>query len=445
MSTHPIAVIGGGPIGLAAAAHLAERGEPFVLVEAGERVGASVRAWGHVQLFSPWQYVIDPAARALLERAGWHEPKLDAYPTGDDLVADYLEPLASDPAIAPHLRFGHRVSKVTRAGADELVSQGCGELPFDLLIETASGRTRLRARAVIDASGTWTRPNPLGADGLPVDGEVEATDRITHRIPDALGRDRGRYAGRSTVVVGSGHSAFNALLDLAALAGQAPGTEVIWAIRRPLSATLFGGGVDDALPQRGALGLAVRRLVDDGRIRIEQDLRTTAVQRQGDRVVLEGVDHLGVARQVGPVDEVVALTGFRPDLSLTSELRLDLDPAVEAPSALAPLIDPNLHSCGTVPPHGAAELGHPESGFYTVGMKAYGRAPTFLMLTGYEQVRSVVAELVGDHAAAADVRLVLPETGVCGGSGVRSEPVGVAGTGTDGRQPLPQAAGSGCC
>jgi hypothetical protein len=58
-------------------------------------------------------------------------------------------------------------------------------------------------------------------------------------------------------------------------------------------------------------------------------------------------------------------------------------------------------------------LSHPEPGFFTVGIKSYGRAPTFLLVTGYEQARSVAAALAGDLAAADDVRLVLPETGVC--------------------------------
>ena len=108
------------------------------------------------------------------------------------------------------------------------------------------------------------------------------------------------------------------------------------------------------------------------------------------------------------VDRIVVATGFRPDLSFLRELRIELDPAVEAPPKLAPLIDPNFHSCGTVPPHGIAELAHPEPGFVIVGSKSYGRAPTFLMATGYEQVRSVVAELAGDHAAARKFELVLP-------------------------------------
>ena len=118
-------------------------------------------------------------------------------------------------------------------------------------------------------------------------------------------------------------------------------------------------------------------------------------------------------RRIGPVDRIIAATGQRPDLSLTRELRLGLDPWLESAKALGPLIDPNVHSCGSVPPHGHRELSHPEPGFYTVGIKSYGRAPTFLLLTGYEQVRSIAAAIAGDMAAADDVRLVLPETGVC--------------------------------
>ena len=105
--------------------------------------------------------------------------------------------------------------------------------------------------------------------------------------------------------------------------------------------------------------------------------------------------------------------GSGPDLALLSELRLDLDPAVESPRALAPLIDPNVHSCGSVPPHGEAELRQPETGLYIAGMKSYGRAPTFLMLTGYEQVRSIACALTGDMPGARRVELTLPATGVC--------------------------------
>lgn len=421
MNEHPIAVIGAGPVGLAAAAHLVERGEEFIVLEAGEGPGATVREWAHVRLFSPWGYVVDGAARRLLEPTGWASPDPDTYPTGGTLVERYLEPLAQLPQIAPRLRTRSRVAHISRAGADKLSSTDRDHLPFQLVVDGPDGRTRLRARAVIDASGTWYSPNPIGSDGLPVDGEADLADRITQRIPDAGGVDRDRYAGRSTLVIGAGHSAFNAILDLVHLADDAPGTRVTWAIRGQATGRLFGGGANDTLARRGALGTMVQGLVESGRVQLVTDFRTTGLERRGDAVVLHGTDPNGSEREIGPFDEVVALTGFRPDHSLTSELRVSFDPTVEAPPVLAPLIDPNLHSCGTVRPHGAADLAHPETGYYAVGMKSYGRAPTFLMLTGYEQVRSVVAELVGDHEAAARVELVLPETGVCSTDGLAGE------------------------
>jgi hypothetical protein len=133
-------------------------------------------------------------------------------------------------------------------------------------------------------------------------------------------------------------------------------------------------------------------------------------------------------RRLRPVDEIIAATGFRPDWSILSELRLDLDAAVESTRALAPLIDPNVHSCGTVRPHGAEELKHPDANVFAIGMKSYGRAPTFLMLTGYEQARSVVSAIAGDWDAARRVELVLPETGVCALDAVREAATSCCGS-----------------
>jgi hypothetical protein len=178
--------------------------------------------------------------------------------------------------------------------------------------------------------------------------------------------------------------------------------------RRAKVGQLFGGEQNSALPERGRLGTRTRELIDSGAVRYTS-LRIAEVRRTHLGLMLVGED----GETLGAVDEIVCATGFRPDLSITRELRMELDAAVEAPSALAPLIDPNVHSCGSVPPHGAEELKHTEPDFYTVGMKSYGRAPTFLLLTGYEQVRSVVAAIAGDWESARNVDLVLPETGVC--------------------------------
>jgi thioredoxin reductase len=433
----PVAVIGAGPIGLAAAAHLLARGETPVLLEAGDAPGASIRQWRHVRLFSPWKYLVDPVARGLLSEGGWEEPDAEALPTGGELLAAMLEPLAAHPRIAPHLRLGGRVTAVTRWGHDRVKTAGREAAPFEVVMRTADGgEERLLARAVIDASGTWTRPNPLGAGGVPAAGE-EASARIRYGIPDVLGAERERYAGRRVLVVGSGHSAFNALLDLATLARQEPGTEVTWAVRRTDVSRMWGGQGKDALAARGSLGTRLRRAVERGGVRLVTGFRAARILETAAGALVEGQD----GTRIGPVDEIVAATGFRPDLAITRELRLALDPVLESPVALAPLIDPDVHSCGTVYPHGAAELAHPEPGFYTVGMKSYGRAPTFLLLTGYEQVRSVVCKLTGDEAGARAVELVLPETGVCStdlggppccgsaseGEG-EAEPAGIAGS-----------------
>ncbi len=449
-SSLPVVVIGGGPVGLAAAAHLLERGlEPLVL-ERGSQVGASVAEWGHVRFFSPWRYSMDRAATALLAAAGWEAPDPEAYPTGNDLLQRYMAPLAALPQMQPRIRLDTEVVAVTRDGFDKMKSPGRDAAPFLVTTRSSNGEeSTIVARAVVDASGTWTRPNPIGTSGQPAIGETALSDRISYGIPDVLGETRLRYAGKRVLVVGSGHSAFNVLLDLVDLADDAPGTTITWAIRKPAAATstLFGGGINDALPARGELGARVRRLVEDGRLRLVTGVRISRLADTPDGIVASGLDTILPA-----VDEIIGATGFRPDLSPLSELRLALDPAVESPVALAPLIDPNLHSCGSVPPHGAEELKHPDPDVYVVGMKSYGRAPTFLMLTGYEQVRSVAAALAGDWEAARDVQLVLPETGVCSSSAVLGER-GVGCCGTDasaddagtccGSEPVIQ--GSSCC
>jgi hypothetical protein len=403
----PVAVIGSGPVGLAAAAHVLERGlEPLVL-EAGEEIAAGVASWGHVRLFSPWRYSVDPAARRLLDAAGWSEPDPDAHATGSELRERYLLPLADLPELRDRIRTGARVVAVTRRATDKMKDAGREHAPFELVVATDGGRERVLARAVIDASGSLSEHNPLGSAGVPAIGEDELTEGIAYGVPDVVAQ-ADRYAGRRVLVVGAGHSAMNVLEDLVGLRRESPDTQVIWAVRRAATDDLFGGGERDGLPARGALGRAVAALARAGEIELRFGVRIEALETMPDGIV---AIHDGGA--IGPVDEIIAATGFRPDLAMLREVRLDLDSSVEAPSALAPLIDPNLHSCGTVPPHGERELAHPEPGFYIVGMKSYGRAPTFLMLTGYEQVRSIAAVLAGDREAADRIELLLPETGVC--------------------------------
>jgi thioredoxin reductase len=417
----PVVVIGAGPVGLAAAAHLIDQGiEPLVL-EAGRTAGAAVREWSHVRLFSPWGEVVDPAAEKLLTPTGWTRPAPATYPSGGDWAGLYLQPLAA--ILGDRVRYGARVTGVSRTGRDRIVDADREQQPFVVHVAgTDGGEERLFAHAVIDASGTWTTPGPAGGNGLPALGEKAAADRITYRVPDLKNPSvRARYAGKRTAVIGSGASAFTALAHLADLAESedGAGTKGVWILRRGISGSTFGGGQADQLPARGALGLAAKAAVDAGHADAVTGFRTEAVERDADgRLILVGQD----GRRLDAVDEVIVLTGFRPDLSFLDELRLRLDERLQAPVDLAPLIDPNQHSCGTVYPHGHRELSHPEQDMYLVGMKSYGRAPTFLAMTGYEQVRSVAAAIAGDVESADKVELTLPETGVCGGAGLFDAP-----------------------
>jgi hypothetical protein len=422
-----VAVLGAGPVGLAAVAKLIERDLPFIVLEANESVGANLLDYGHVQLFSPWRYNVDASMAKLLERTGWQHPEPSELPLAGDIARRVLQPFAQLPQVAARLQLRTRVVSVSREGYDKVKSKGRETAPFIIRAIRDGKPIELRARAVIDSTGTWNTPNPVGASGLPALGEHEAAQHIFYGIPDVLGAHRSRYAGKKTLVVGAGHSAANALLALAELAKQAPGTQLVWSVRTPVLTRVFGGGDADALPARGALGSSLRRLRDTGALAFNAGLRITEIVQQGGQLLVAGVDGKGARLRIGGVDEIICATGQRPDLSLTSELRVKLDPWLESNEALGPLIDPNEHSCGTVRPHGHRELSHPEPGLYTVGVKSYGRAPTFLMATGFEQVRSVVAAIAGDLQAADRVELDLPETGVCSSVGSATEGIESAG------------------
>jgi len=391
MIEHPVIVIGAGPVGLSAAAHLRHRGIAARVLEAGDTVGASILEWGHVRLFSPWRYNVDRGAAQLLE--GWDAPDPEGLPTGRELVERYLRPLSR--RLDVQLRA--RVTSISRANMDKVRTRDRAKTPFVVRV----GDEEVLARAVIDASGTWRTPNPLGASGLPAIGEERWKDRIRYGIPEVS------HADGTTLVVGAGHSAANSILSLTAIGGR-----VIWMTRSDDAKRVLGGGSADGLPARGKLGSELRALINNKTVRWVSGFAIREVREDDGKLAVIGTQS-GVERAVRGIDAIIAATGQRPDLSITRELRLGLDPWLECAEKLGPLIDPNEHSCGTVRPHGAIELAHPEPGYYTIGSKSYGRAPTFLLATGYEQARSVVAMIAGDREAATRVELDLPETGVC--------------------------------
>jgi thioredoxin reductase len=400
----PIAIVGAGPIGLAMAAHLVGCGKPFVVLEAGPEAGHAIRQWQHVRLFTEWESNIDEEAEQLLLGAGWQAPAGGTIPTGGDLLRDYLVPLSLLPAIQPHLRFRSRVTAVTRRGLDKLKTEKRGERPFLLQVGTADGEHLVEARAVIDASGTWFANNPLHSADIWTAAELAAADRIRYGLPNVLESERECYAGRTTAVVGSGYSAINVILDLAELRAAEPKTNIKWVVRRDSVDGVLTGTGQDLLLAQGWLGQRLRALVTRGDIEVVTSFRVAKIEATAERVVLtDATDTTLMA------DMVVAATGFRPDLSLFRELRVDIEPVSEAVRGLGALIDLNLHSCYTVPIHGLAELSHAEPDFYVIGIKSYGRAPTFLLKTGYEQARAIAAALFGTAATRRAVSVCAAE------------------------------------
>lgn len=405
----PVAIIGAGPVGLAAAAELMERGQDVVVFEAGPSAGHAIAQWAHTRFFSPWEYVVNDAAARLLEKHGWEAPEAAKNPSGAEFLRDYLTPLAQTPELAAVIRYGSEVLAVSKEGMDRTRSARRAQAPYQLQIRTCCGVQTLNARAAIDASGTYGQPNSILSSGLPVH-DAAASERILSALPDVLNADRETFAGKHTVVVGAGHSAANTLLKLANLVRSGDGTRVTWVVRSKSPHRVYGSAADE-LEARGKLGTDLQSLVRDGVIELVDSFEIDAASVTENRLILNG-------RRRGEsftleAEQAVAATGFRPNLSLLAEVRLAMDEIVEAPRALAGLIDPNMHSCGSVDPHGVAELSHPDANLYIAGMKSYGRAPTFLLLTGYEQVRSIADDLAGNHEAARLVQLVLPETGVC--------------------------------
>lgn len=408
----PVAIVGGGPAGLAAAAHLTVRKIPFILFEAGESVAANILSWQQVKVFSPWRYNIDKAAKQLLEASGWFAPDENALPTGKDLYENYFKPLANLPRLKSSIHTNSKVMAIGRKNMDKMKSWGREEWPFVLQVHHKEGVRFYETKAVIDASGTWNSPNPIGSGGVFAIGEIENNEKIIYGIPDVSGKLKERYKNKNIAVIGGGHSAINTIIELDKLKDQYPDTMIHWILRKKNVREVYGGQEKDTLEARGALGIKIEHLVNDDRVNVYTPFQVQEIRKHNGRLLLIGHQHDELQALPG-IDEIISNTGSRPDFSFLREIRLRIDSSLESSAAIAELIDPNIHSCGTVRPHGEKELRHDEEGFYIVGSKSYGRAPTFLMATGYEQVRSVVAAIDGDMEAARKVELDLPETGVC--------------------------------
>jgi thioredoxin reductase len=379
-----IAVLGAGPTGLEAALAAVERGWDVTVYEAAERVAGHVRDWGHVRLFTPWDLDLSPRVRALLPDA----PTGSQSPTGNEL-ADVLERAAAQ--LGDRVRLRHRVEAVAREGLlkhEEIGTQERARRPFRLLL-TGPGGTEQTATAdvVLDCTGSWGNPAPLGDGGIPAQGERALDGRIVRRLPDVVG-DPARWAGREVLLVGAGNSAQTVARDLAQV-----GARLTWAVRAQHPA--WGAVADDPLPDRVALVASSRQLAAGGveGVRLLAGVVVEQVRESAGRIEVVLRDADGRRQQV-VVDEVVAMTGSAPDAGLYRQLQVHECYATEGPMGLAAsLMADGGTDCLAQPALGVDALRNPEPRFFVLGIKSYGRTPTFLLRVGWEQVTEVFAAL----------------------------------------------------
>ena len=395
---HTLAVIGAGPVGLEAAALALELGFDVHVFERGE-VGAHLRGWGHVRMFTPWSLNVGPASARLLGAAGWTPPPADECPTGDEFADRVLLPLAATEALRARVHAHQQVVKVTRRGVlpqERIGDPARAEAPFRLLVRDAGGRESvLHAYAVLDATGTFGQPAWAGTGGSPARGELYLAPQMSYRPDDVLGLRRERHAGKRTLVVGGGASAATTVVALAKLATEAPGTQVTWVTRE--NGALAGEVADDPLPARAALFAAAHALRDGsdpavtwiGGAEVEGFEYNTGTHRY--RVTLQ----LGEQARIEEVEQVILNVGYVPDLSITSELQAHACWATKGSMKLASALLGGAAGadCMVAPEGGAALLAHPEPNFFVIGAKSYGRNSAFLARTGYAQAADALAAL----------------------------------------------------
>jgi len=399
-----LAIVGAGPIGLEAALAAQDAGFDVHVFERGEP-GAHVIAWGHVRMFTPWRMNLGPSSRAHLERAGWTPPDGDARPTGAEYVERYLGPLALLPELKGRVHAHAQVVHIGRRGllkTDSPGDHGRREHPFRILVRDPGGRESfLHVTSAIDASGVFGQPNWAGDGGIPARSELYLAPQLSYHPADVLGLARERYAGKRVLVVGAGTSAATTVASLARLAGEVPGTSVVWAARSPLD-RLFPPIPDDPLSDRHVLYARARAMArgEDrvvtpiGGARIEGFEFNSATHRY--RVTLM----IGEQPRVEEVDRIIVNTGYGPDDSLYRELQVHECYASRGPMKLsAALTGAVSDDCLTVPAFGADVLANPEPDFFILGHKSYGRNPNFLLETGFRQVEDVVAAMARELQA----------------------------------------------
>ncbi len=419
--------MGAGPVGLEAALRARVEGHQVAVYESGG-IGEHFRRYGPVRLFTPFRMNSTELGRERLRATGTRLPADEEILTGVGLRERYLLPLSRLPELSGAIAENARVGGIAREGFTKgrsVATGGTGDAsraegaaragrPFLLRVEDAHGGARLeRADAVIDASGVYATPNATGPGGLPAIGEESLGSLLERHLPDLAGEARSRYAGKRTLLLGDGRSAANAVADLDELVrggGEGGQTRVEWIHRDR------GGRAFAPIPASELDRLPVLRELDQRAERIAQVApwirRHAGTSVVSYRALPSGAVEVVLADPTGKerrleVDRVLALVGYRPDLSLFRELQIHLCYASEGPMALAAGIlssqagDPaSAKGCLEQVSHGPESLKCPEPNFYLLGAKSYGRNPNFLLSLGHQQIEDVMTLL-----GAAEPRL----------------------------------------
>lgn len=441
-----IAVIGAGPIGLESALYARYLGYDIAIYDRGE-VADSVQRWGHVRMFSRFSMNRSNLGLAMLlaQDPDHSVPGDEELLTGQEWYERYLQPLSKCDLLVDEIREHTEVVSVGRESLLKTELPGSatrGDERFRLLLRDGNGVERVeQADVVVDASGTFAQPNWLGQGGIPAVGELACRERIDYGLPDILGSDRERFSGRTTLVVGSGHSAATNVIALAKLASEVPETHVTWITRRsdpdddgPL--TLID---NDRLAERHELSVAANRLAKSSgpQIRHLSGVTVSAIShdeasncftvqfsgkywsrneceistgRQGasprfltpneepvaSAFPLTSSSNDPEAVDTAKFDNVVANVGGRPDTSIYRELQVHQCYATEGPMKLAAaLLGESSADCLDQKAHGPQTLVNPEPNFYIIGAKSFGRGSNFLFSIGLEQIREVFTIIGG--------------------------------------------------
>ena len=390
-------VIGAGPMGLFAALAGVEKGFDVTVLEKDE-VGSALLGWGPTRFFSPFGMNLPPAVRRALVGSERPLPPDEALLTGPEMVSQLLAPLAGSTRLAGRVLTGHRVVGVARAGMMRMDFAGHplrAERPFRVLAETPAGERSFEADVVLDASGVTGQPCWMGDGGLPARGERRIASRIVRDL-GGLDRRLDRLAGRSILLVGNGQSAATALLRLAELCRESPATRITWVVRagnrRPCAEA-----AEDPLPERQRVVSLANDLAQapPDFLVVERRAMVEAVAHGQDRLAVEFS-----GGRSGVYDEIVSLTGYRPDLSFLSELALEISPATEGAARLSRALA-GVTDCLSIPRVRSEDLASGEPGFFLIGAKSYGRSRNFLIRTGLVQLDSVFDGVTSGREASS--------------------------------------------